>query len=205
MVGCCVPDWLSAADRKCRVRENRAKEFVAHSDPFVASLAQGIVQHHHDDHWFHQTQTFAEMSMLFAVQAREELPKDSGFRTSLLGHIVIELLLDAYLNQQHPGKLNLYYEQVASVDAKQLQETVNMFAPKSTEKLVDYHRNYISSRFLFDYSDDAKLLYRLNGVMKRVKLNELDESILPWLGTVRKRVYDKAEDLLNEYAVPVNG
>ena len=203
MVGCCVPDWLSAADRKCRAREKLAAKFVDHEDAFVATLAQGIMQHHHDDHWFHQTRAFAELTLELTVDVKEVLDGDAGHRPSLLGHIVIELLLDAYLHQQNPGKLKVYFQQVASVDAKQLQDAVSLIATRPTEKLVGYHEAYIKSKFLFDYADDRLLLSRLNGVMRRVKLPELDERLIDWITQTRQKVYDRATDLLPQYSVPV--
>ena len=44
-VGTCIPDWLAACDRKCRASEKKAELFVDHEDPFVASIARGVVWH----------------------------------------------------------------------------------------------------------------------------------------------------------------
>lgn len=203
MVGCCVPDWLSSADRQCRVREKRALEFINHENEFTANIARGVVQHHRDDYWFHQTRAFVEMNMQFAQEVREELAGEAGFRPSLLGHIIIELLLDAYLHKRHPGKLNRYYELVAQVDSAAAQNAINLFATRPTDRLVHYQQRYLEARFLFDYSDDERLLYRINQVFKRVKLNPLGDSILPWIKSARRRVYDSVAELLADYEIEV--
>src|SRR5687768_7726430 len=93
--GTAVPDWLNVVDRRVRVRSKAAQQFVDDSDPQVAALARGIVQHHYDDQWFHQTRAFAELSLRFTLEIRELLQPDDGFRPSFLGHILVELLLDA--------------------------------------------------------------------------------------------------------------
>ena len=68
MVGCCLPDWLGAVDRKCRLREKAAREFVADPDPLLAAVARGVIQHHQDDRWFHQTPAFAELTASFTTK-----------------------------------------------------------------------------------------------------------------------------------------
>ena len=199
MVGCCVPDWLSAVDRKCRVRERSAKEFIGDPDPLLAAVAQGVVQHHEDDHWFHQTEAFATLNMQFSVEIRDVLNGESGFRAGLLGHIIVELLLDAFLIEQFPGQLEVHYDRVAQVSPHRLQEKINRFATRPTQNLVYYIERYLDIRFLFDYLDDSRLLFRLNNVMKRVKLESLDDRILTWIPSARHRVYQRAADLLCDY------
>jgi hypothetical protein len=90
LAGTAAPDWLSVIDRKTRLRSRTAAEFVHDTDPIVAAIARGIVQHHIDDGWFHATPAFNELSLQFSVEIREMLPGDEGFRPSFLGHIIID-------------------------------------------------------------------------------------------------------------------
>ena len=202
-VGCCLPDWLGAADRRVRVREKAAATFANAPDGRVASLARGIIQHHQDDRWFHQTEAFVQLSMQLSVEARARLGDEPGFRPGLLGHIVIELMLDAYLHQTRAGKLAHYYEQVASTDAELVQATVNQIAPRTTEKLVRYFAIFLRERYLFDYAEDARLMYRMNRVLERVKLRPVYDELNEWLPSVRQRVYDRASSLLPQHVLRV--
>ena len=203
LIGCCVPDWLSAIDRKCRAREKLALEFVNDKDPFVAQLAQGVIQHHRDDDWFHQTRVFTEMNMQFAIAIRKILGGEAGFRPGLLGHILIELLLDAYLAEHNPGKLEFFYDQVASVDAEKIQDSVNRFTTKPIDKFAWYIEKFLEVRYIFDYLNDQQMIFRVNYVLKRVKLDALDDKIMPWLPTAREHVYDHASELLAGYRTAV--
>lgn len=202
-VGCCIPDWLTAADRKCRARERKALPFADHHDPIVAATASGVVQHHQDDHWFHQTPAFNELILNFAVELRELFNNDTTMRASFVGHIIVEMLLDAYLNQQHPGQLEFFYEQIATVDPLAIQAAINRFATQPTEKLADEIERFQRARYLFDYDNDTGTIYRINRVLERLKLDELPAEMSDWLPTARNRVYNRASELLPNYpAIP---
>jgi hypothetical protein len=53
-------------------------------------------------------------------------------------------------------------------------------------------------RFLFDYAEDAKLLFRLNQVMRRVGLPLLPNDLTLWLGEARELVTARKHELLEE-------
>jgi hypothetical protein len=164
----------------------------------VAAVARGVLQHHHDDAWFHRTPAFAELSWSFTVAIRDTLAPDDGLRPSFLGHILVELLLDAALIAEATEELEKYYAALSSIDAGVIQTTVNRAAPRQTERLAPLIPAFVASRFLFDYLDDERLLYRLNGVMARVQLPPLPKSFLALLPAARRRVHEAKERLLAE-------
>ncbi len=100
LAGTAMPDWLRVVDKRLRVRSRQAEQYLDAADARVARLAAGIVQHHRDDAWFHSTRAFAELNLSLCVLLRERLPADSGFRPFFLGHILVEILLDATLIEQ---------------------------------------------------------------------------------------------------------
>ena len=201
LAGTAVPDWLSVVDRKVRARSKGAQLLVDDDDQRVAQVASGIVQHHHDDDWFHQTRAFAELSWQFTVMIRDAIAKDQespddGLRPSFLGHILVELLLDAHLMTETPGKLQGYYEALSKVDPLIVQSAVNRVASRQTETLHEFIELFCTHRFLFDYPDDEKLFFRLNQIMRRVRLSPLPESILAILPLARQAVSERKGELL---------
>jgi hypothetical protein len=196
LAGTAVPDWLNVIDRRMRVRSKHARPFVEDEDPCLAAVARGIVQHHHDDDWFHQTRAFAELSLEFARRMRQALPADEGFRPSFLGHIVVELLLDGLLAEEQPAELDRYYAALTSIDAELVQAAVNQMATATTALFPTFLPRFLAERFLYDYAEDAKLLTRLNHVLRRVQLPQLPAQFAELLGPMRADVRRRQAELL---------
>jgi hypothetical protein len=170
--------------------------FTQSFDPAVESTAKGIVQHHLDDDWFHRTRAFNELSWQFTVEIRDILSPDDGFRPSFLGHILVELLLDDVLIQQNPSSLDAYYDVMNSLDEAKVAEIVNRMTTRPAARLAEFIRLFSAERFLYDYAEDATLLFRLNRVMRRVKLPELPDSVSDFFPSARDAVRQRSLELM---------
>jgi hypothetical protein len=200
LAGTAVPDWLNVADRRVRVRRKHADPFAQDANPQLAALAGGIVQHHCDDAWFHETRAFHELSLELTLRCRDALPPDEGFRPSFLGHILVEILLDAALIDAEPQRLADYYQALSQVDPQAVQDAVNRMTPLAggTARLAPLIRGFCDVRFLFDYASDSKLHQRLNQVMLRVGLPELPSGFAAMLPAARRLVAERQHELLLE-------
>jgi len=199
LAGTAVPDWLNVVDRRVRARQKNAEPLVTHADPHVAAIAAGIVQHHHDDDWFHRTRAFAELSLGFAKTLREVLSDEDGMRPSFLGHILVELLLDAELIGHNMQHVDNYYAAMETVDPLIVQQTVAAISGKPVDNLVVMIPKFCEIRFLLDYPDDDRLRYRLNQVMRRVKLPEIPEAFNKILPEARRQVRSRMHELLSTW------
>jgi len=196
LAGAAVPDWLSYLDRKIRARRKLAIEFVEDVDPQVAAVARGIVMHHDDDRTFHGCRPFVELNLDFTVKIRDRVPPDESMRPSFVGHILVELLLDNYLHETYPGRLDRYYDALRSVNPQTLESTVNRMATGKTDKLAKLLPRFVEEKFLYDYADDELLLKRLNQVMKRVGFDLLPDEVLEIFPEARKQVAERATEML---------
>lgn len=196
LAGTAVPDWLSVVDRRVRVRPREAEAAADHEDALLARVARGVARHHADDARFHATPAFSDLSLRFTVAIRDLLPPDDGLRPSFLGHILVELLLDAALIDERPGLIDAYYRSMQEVEAWVVEEAVNRLASRRTERLSFFIPAFTRERFLCDYADDAKLHYRLNQVMKRVGLQPLPETFCELLPSARRAVGERRHELL---------
>lgn len=187
---------MSVIDRKNRARRQYAQPVTEHKDPVIAEFAKGCLQHHTDDFWFHQCTRFVTMSTEFAVELRELLEKGLGHQAGFAGHIIVELLLDSILCERDPDLLERYYDNLKSIDAEKAQAAANAICRKPVEKLTVLLPRFIQERFLDDYYDDELLRMRLNGVMRRIGLPMLPETVTHWLATARTRVRYHADELL---------
>jgi hypothetical protein len=196
LAGTAVPDWLRVSDRQVRVREKHALAFVGEGCASLADVARGIVRHHQDDAWFHQTRAFAELSLRLTAMARDALPCDEGFRPSFLGHVLVELLLDAALIEAEPGQLERYYQALAVVEPAAVAAAVGRMVGDPPQRLATFVELFCRERFLWDYLDDGKLWVRLNQVMRRVGLAPLPPTFVEALPDARQAVAGQAEQLL---------
>lgn len=196
VAGTAVPDWLNVVNRRVKARSKLANSYIADANPIVAAVAQGIVQHHFDDAWFHQTRAFQELNLQFTVAIRELLKPDPGFRPSIVGHILVELLLDATLIEQDLQQLDAYYAALAKIQPKGVAEAVHRITGKEVERLSDFIPLFAAERFLYDYLDDDSLLMRLNHVMRRIQLTPLPTTVLQFFPQARRDVHQRRNELL---------
>ncbi len=200
--GTAVPDWLAVVDRKLRVRRRQAEAFSPmHAAADAASanataVARGVVQHFRDDAQFHATRAFAETSLELTLAARRALGDDPGFRPSILGHLLVEVLLDAALAARHERQVEGYYRALAAIDPAAVQQAVNAMAPRPTDRLAPMIVAFRRERILCDYLDDARLLARLNQVMRRVKLAPLPDEFCELLPAARRLIDARGGELL---------
>jgi hypothetical protein len=197
LAGTAAPDWLCVADRGVRVRSKAAAAWTGDDDPRLAAFARGVCRHHADDRWFHESRAFVELSLDFAGRIRRALPADEGFRTWFLGHILVELLLDAALIEARPERLTGYYGALSQIDAAEIEAAVNRIATQSTNRLAGFVSIFCGEGFLWDYTDDGKLLVRVNQVMRRVRLPALPDSFGELLPAMRSEVRQRQTVLLD--------
>ena len=196
VAGTAVPDWLSVVDRQVRVRAKLIEPHLLGDGSPHAEVAAGAWQHLHDDGWFHSTRSFFEVSTSLAVSFREVLGPDDSHRTSFLGHIVTELLIDAELIERNPGQIERYYEVLRGIEPLVVQQAVNAIAKTPTESLAPLIPRFLDERFLPDYLNDERLLHRLNQVLRRVKLPPLPAEAVSVLDRARPLIRDRLSELL---------
>jgi len=213
---------VEACLKKVRAEESMNR-FEPCADP-CTQLAQGILQHLADDQRFHANPAFLELSYRLSQQAAELLdgqqasalpvvslpeeargsagmaadpPSDApGGYAAFVGHLVLEVLLDAVLIEENPARLEQYYQALQTVDPELVQKTVNHMVPRSTQRLAPMIVEFRRLRVLWDYLEDRRLWYRLNQVMRRVGLPELPEAFVDLLPQARQAVACRKQQLL---------
>lgn len=194
--GTAVPDWLTVVDRRVRLRSKHLRPFLQDPDPCVTAVAGGILQHLRDDGRFHESRAFGELSRHLTGKASDALGGEAGLRPGFLGHLLVEVLLDASLMAENPGRPAAYYRALESVDAQRVQEAVGRMATRPTDRLAAMISEFRRQQILPDYLEDGKLLVRLNQVMRRVKLDELPDHFHELLPHARRMVEARKNELL---------
>jgi hypothetical protein len=205
LAGTALPDLLSVVDRRVRLRPVRVAPLADGSGAVEAELAAGVLQHFDDDHWFHKTRAFAEATAHLGRMFRDALGPGDGFRCGFLGHISCELLLDSILIERHPVRLDLYYAALQGLDAERLADATGTLAGQPVD-LAAWLPRFCHEQFLRDYADPVRLAYRLNQVLRRIKLEPLPSGVETVLAAGRGVVETFADGLLppSRFAVPVS-
>ena len=73
---------------------------------------------------------------------------------------------------------------------------MSRLATQPVPQLAALIPRFIDERFLYDYLDDAKLLTRLNHVMRRVNLPQIPPTLVDLFPLMYRRVRDRMTDLL---------
>ena len=196
VAGTGVPDWLTVADRRVRIRSKHAKAFLNDADPCTAEVAAGVLQHLRDDARFHETRAFAETSLELTARVRDALGGETGLRPAFLAHLLTELLLDAVLIADDPSRLTKYYQVLDQIDPQRIEAAVNRMAPRPTRRLAAFVELFRRERVLWDYQEDGKLMVRLGQILRRVRLSPLPDHFAALLPAARLLVAERKGALL---------
>jgi hypothetical protein len=180
LAGAAVPDWLGLTQPRLRCRSRQAAPFASAADSCFAAVARGVLRHHADDDWFHQAEAFCNLSLEFARRVRRVTGDVDGMRPSFLGHILVELLLDAALLAEDRSRVDAYYAALRRIEPNIVASAVGAMIGADASALSSIIQRFTAMRFLYDYADDFRLTYRLNQVMRRRScLTHLRTSCLP--------------------------
>lgn len=196
LAGTAAPDWLSAVDRRVRMRARRVLPHADGSREIADELASGVLRHLDDDHWFHETRAFHEVTGELARRFRSVLGPEDNFRPGFLGHIAAEMLLDAVLIERAPALLDAYYAALDAIDPSTVERELNRMARGETNRLAPFIPHFRRAEILRDYATSAGLVWRLNQVLGRVGLNPLPPAVEEVIESGRGLLRERCAELL---------
>lgn len=198
LAGTVVPDWLSVVNRRVRARKRRVLPVVQTTeDEGIRQVGLGILQHHHDDDVFHRCELFMQLESRLAAEFRRHMPDKFDHRPGFLGHIVVELMLDHTITTRHPEWLDEFYAAVARVDGELVQRAVNQMSLRQTDRLAWFIDRFLEERFLYDYASDDGMFFRLNQVLRRVRLPPMPDACKAVLAFARELLLEEGWNLLD--------
>jgi hypothetical protein len=201
VAGTAVPDWLSVVDRRVRIKAKHAAPLAELAAGETAAVARGVLQHFRDDAQFHRTRAFAESTLELSASIRRLTADDASFRPSFLAHVLVEVLLDWTLIEDHAAGLDAYYQALESLDLRVVAEAVNRMAAGGGDRLAPMIFLFCRERILCDYGWDDKLMVRMNQVMRRVGFCPLPAGVQEVFPAARQLVRRRQHELLE--SIPV--
>lgn len=204
LAGTAIPDWLSAVDRKVRLRPRLLEPWLASDDEVQRQVAAGASRHLADDDWFHSTRGFLEVTSELTHRFRQQLGADQSYHCGFLGHVVMELLLDGVLMEIYPARFEQYWRALQSIQPQLVEHAVNQMAKQPAGQLAWFIELFCREQFLRSYANDQSLVTRLNQVLVRVKLSPVPTNVDSVVAQGRMLVRTRLLDLLpaEQFSLP---
>jgi hypothetical protein len=163
-----------------------------------AGIHEGLRHHFEDDAWFHATPAFHEVTSEIAARIRERHPDrpDRRMRASFYAHILLEMLLDAWLLETRPDAAEAFAVAVLSLDRETLVAEATAVAPRPVSGLPEIVERFEDPRTLAGYLDDREVVRRLGIMGSRVRQPDLPAGLESLVASARRLVAGRATDLL---------
>ena len=184
VAGTSLPDWLRVVDKRARLRPEVLLR-APRDDARCQALIEGAQRHHDDDQHFHADAAFDALSHDVGAEVRARFP---ALRGSVIGHVLVEMLLDAALMQQRPTLLQRYYACVDVVDDAVVCAFVRAATGRPIEQAELFLQRFRTSRFLSLYATDDGLLDCLRGVWRRGGFGPLPDGLIDVVALTRARL-----------------
>lgn len=169
VAGTSLPDWLRVVQRGARLPPARLSALALADGTPAHRLRAGVLRHHEDDRRFHADPGFEALTHELTLALRALSP-DPRFRASTLGHISVEILVDASLLESHPGSGERYYQAIASLEPDELGRAASTLAGTELPRLPELQRRFLQARFILDYASDEGVCGALDAVLRRTGL-----------------------------------
>ena len=198
LAGAVLPDWIRIVAPRSRIRPWMVDGVAAAPGSPRAGIHEGLARHFADDAWFHASPAFRETTGRIAALIRERWPDrpDRRMRASFYAHVLLEMLLDAWLVGARPEAAEAFALAVQSLDRDRLDAEVAAIAPRPVEPLGPLLDRFGTPYVLAGYGDDAEVVRRLGIMGRRVRPPDLPDGVERIVAVSRGIVAARARELL---------
>lgn len=183
-LGKILPDLIRSVDKRLRITHKSVEDLPQQ----LQELSAGIELHLQTDVYFHNSAWFQEKERYIKKSlAAMPLPKRFKYRY-FFAHVLVEMLLDRVVMKQEPQLLDGFYHSLSGVEKATL---THYFQYKGWDAHLDkcwqVLQRFLASQYLYQYTDNAQLLYALGRVAQRVDLELFAE---PYKTQLMHRIND---------------
>ncbi len=160
------------------------------ADQDAASLAHGIAHHMKGDAAFHGHPSFAAR-VSRAGERLAPLLRDPRWG-GLVGHVLVEMLLDRWLMERDPGLVERYYTRFAP-EIRDRAADLATHEPDRRHELAALLERFVELKFLADYVTFEGLCFRFVRTLGRVEGCGVPEERMSELVRETERLYSELE------------
>lgn len=167
-----LPDLIRRVDKSLRISAQPVDSWP----PALATLYAGIATHLETDAVFHQSDWFAG-KVAYTKTLLQEIMAPAGLKYRFFyAHILVEMIADRVVMKQQPTLLDNFYTQLSLLD----KATLSYFFQyngweRYSKKGWDVLQRFIAAKYLYQYTNNAELVFALGRVVSQVGLTLFGE------------------------------
>jgi hypothetical protein len=200
LLGTILPDWLRILDRRARVRPWMLNGLASSAGDSSALALRGLRRHFKDDAWFHATPAFSEVTGEIARMIRAVHPDrpERRMRASFYAHLLLEMLLDAWLMEERPSASRDFAAAIGMLDPAAVAEITASISPCRVEGIEKMVAHFTDPRVIEGYLHDGEVVRRLDRMGHHVNQPDLPLGLVEQIGPARALVRRHGSELLTE-------
>lgn len=166
VLGMVLPDMVKNHRKSWNAHPRKHEKELA-DDGIMTSIRRGWELHLETDRRFHSSAFFSYHSSRLRKQIAQVLPH-RPFRPFFLAHVALELLLDSLLIIQEKVDTGKFYTQLAACRESEVVRFLEINGIPEAASFIPWLREFISSAYLYSYSNPGSLSYSLDRIGRRV-------------------------------------
>lgn len=171
-LGAATPDLLSIYNPTFRIKKAHTRHLLGKQlSSSEAMLLSGIERHFSADAAFHTSAFFRQETGEIIRLLEEHFPGDMAPRKYFVAHVLLELLLDKVLIQEHPEVLDEYYEHYnRNAPFEAVRIATEHLAGRELPHYEDFLSKFQKNRWLASYQKWEHITYVLSRILRRVHI-----------------------------------
>lgn len=183
LLGLILPD---VAKDFSRIHNEKLEQDIATDLPYVLEMLEGIKLHVKGDDLFHKHRIFKQ-NELFAKQVLEAETKITVKRKFVIAHVIIELMIDQYIINKYPDKLEAFYKILEPIEIAKANGFFEMLDVKEAEsQFINNFNHFRNRQFLYHLKEDKGVLLTLDKVFGRIFNYDFLQKNDIWIVAIKK-------------------
>lgn len=171
-LGVITPDLVGIFDRGIKLKRHTLPEISAENLSLPElGFYKGVMRHFEADAVFHTSDFFLQETRELGLRLREVFDEKTLPRSYFLAHILLELLLDKILIQEHPEILPEFYASLGSIPYQQQRELSEWVCKTPMNRYQAYLMRFNERQYLYDYAEWRHILFVMRRILDKVRIN----------------------------------
>lgn len=172
-VGIATPDLISTFDRSKRLKASQLHRLQASSiPPGKLSFHRGVMRHFEVDRVFHSSDFFKRETVLLTRKLQKTFGKERVPRAFFVSHILLELILDRILINQHSALLYSFYRHFEHREVKDLVALTEWIMQQPLPGYDAFLKRFSEKQFLYHYAHWDFLINVTRSILTKVGVQE---------------------------------